>query len=111
MGILVPCAILAPGIVASNVYMSFTNEVVYVHQSNGKWRINSFYKVFSDRQQKKSNIRIDISVTTDRLDDPYTILYSELKKIYPESNEVFEEGQGELEDTLTWSDRGQCMFL
>ena len=111
MGILVPYATLAVGVTASNVYMSFTNEMVYVNQSSGKWRINSFYKVFGDRQQRKSNIRIDIATVTDKLDDPYSILYAELKKIYPDSIEVFEEGQVEEEwDTLTWNDRGQCLF-
>jgi len=112
MGILVPYATLSPGITASNVYMSFTNEVIYINQSGGKWRVNSFYKVFGDRQQKKSSIRFDISATVDRLDDPYSILYAELKKIYPESIEVFENGQlDEENENITWSDRGQCMFL
>lgn len=95
----------------SNVYMSFTNEMVYTNQMAGKWKINSFYKVFKEKSNKVANIRIDIATVTDKLDDPYSILYAELKKIYPDSIEVFEEGQVEEEcDTLMWSDRGQCLF-
>jgi hypothetical protein len=93
MGIFVPSATLPAGIQLSNVYMSFSGEMVYTAQMCGGWRINSFYKVFSDQQTKKSNIRIDTTVLTHKLDDPYKILYSELKNQYPEAIDVFEEGQ------------------
>jgi len=93
MGIFVPSATLPAGIQLSNVYMSFSGEMVYTAQMCGGWRINSFYKVFSDQQTKKSNIRIDATVLTHKLDDPYKILYTELKNQYPEAIDVFEEGQ------------------
>ena len=84
MGIFVPEAILPMGITVSNVYMSFSGEVIYTVPANGQYRINTYYKVYKDElKQPDTNIRIPINVQVSDINQSvYSILYSELKTIY-----------------------------
>ena len=85
MGILVPEANLPMGITVSNVYMSFSGEVIYTIPTSGQYRINTYYKVYKDdTKQPDTNIRIPINVQVSDINQSvYSILYSELKTIYP----------------------------
>jgi len=85
MGILVPEANLPMGITVSNVYMSFSGEVIYTVPANGQYRINTYYKVYKDETKNPdTNIRIPINVQVSDINQSvYSILYSELKTIYP----------------------------
>jgi hypothetical protein len=84
MGIFVPEANLPMGITVSNVYMSFSGEVIYTVPLNGQYRINTYYKVYKDElKQPDTNIRIPINVQVSDINQSvYSILYSELKTIY-----------------------------
>jgi len=91
MGIFVPEANLPMGITVSNVYMSFSGEVIYTVPVNGQYRINTYYKVYKDETKNPdTNIRIPISVLVSNIiaRDVYTILYDELKTVYPGSTDV-----------------------
>jgi hypothetical protein len=88
MGIFVPEAYLPMGITVSNVYMSFSGEVIYTVPMNGQYNVNTYYKVYKDEsKQPDTNIRIPISTQVSNINsrDVYTILYDELKQIYPSS--------------------------
>lgn len=88
MGILVTEANLPMCITVSNVYMSFSGEVIYTVPVNGQYRINTYYKVYKDEsKQPDTNIRIPISTQVNNIigRDVYTILYDELKTLYPDS--------------------------
>jgi hypothetical protein len=84
MGILVPEANLPMGITVSNVYMSFSGEVIYTVPTSGQYRVNTYYKVYKDElKQPDTNIRIPINVQVSDINQSvYSILYSELKTIY-----------------------------
>lgn len=84
MGILVPEANLPMGITVSNVYMSFSGEVIYTVPTSGQYRVNTYYKVYKDElKQPDTNIRIPINVQVSDINQGvYSILYSELKTIY-----------------------------
>jgi hypothetical protein len=84
MGIFVPEANLPMGITVSNVYMSFSGEVIYTVPLNGQYRVNTYYKVYKDElKQPDTNIRIPINVQVSDINQSvYSILYSELKTIY-----------------------------
>lgn len=91
MGIFVPEATLPMGVSLSNVYMSFSSESIYVSSGSGQYNINSYYKVFKDETKiPDTNIRIPISASVDDIKghDVYSILYNELKTIYPGSQDI-----------------------
>ena len=85
MGILVPEATLPMGITISNVYMSFSGEVIYTCPTNGQYNVNTHYKVYKDEtKQPDTNIRIPLNVqVTDISVGVYTTLYTALKDVYP----------------------------
>lgn len=104
MGILVPEATLPSGIKLSNVYMSFTGEVVFVSQvmnsmgppttmqdkysKNHQWQISSHYKVYPSKPQRgtESNIRVPFSNIVPVISQsPYDYLYKALVDSYPNS--------------------------
>ena len=89
MGILVPEANLPMGITVSNVYMSFSGEVIYTmpNQSSNIYTINTSYKVYKDdTKQPDTNIRIPLGIQVSDISvGVYTSLYENLKQIYPES--------------------------
>ena len=88
MGIFVPEANLPMGITVSNVYMSFSGEVIYTVPVNGQYRINTYYKVYKDETKNPdTNIRVPIGILIDSIigRDVYTLMYDELKQIYPSS--------------------------
>jgi hypothetical protein len=97
MGIFVPQATLPSGIKLSNVYMSFSGEVVYTAQFQGKWRVQSNYKVFKDQVSAKngySNIRIEFATVVDKFtSNPYICLYDALKQEYPGAVDVIDLNQ------------------
>jgi hypothetical protein len=72
--------------------MSFSGETIYTVQleQQGSYKVNSFYKVFSDASKTVNNpIRYPISVcVSDISPSVYSILYTELKSIYPGSTDV-----------------------
>ena len=85
MGILVT-GNLPSGILVSNVYISFNEEPIYVSPTDtGMYRINSTYKVFTDPTKTQgSNIRIPITIQLNDISPGiYSLLYEELKSIYP----------------------------
>jgi hypothetical protein len=93
MGILVPEATLPSGIYVSNVYMSFSGEVVYVTPRNedGRYRVNTWYRVYKDdTRQPDTNIRIPMSVTVNDIGERhvYDILYEELRALYQQSTNI-----------------------
>jgi hypothetical protein len=95
MGIIVPDAKLPVGIKVSNVYMSFSGEniVVYPRDMSGSYQIGSQYKVYNNQDKTlDTNIKFTITVSTSSISgkSPYDILYTELKKLYPGSQDVIE---------------------
>ena len=91
MGILVPEANLPMGITLSNVYMSFSDEMIYTNPQNGRYVVSTYYKVYKDQTKNPaSNIRIPISCIVDTIKDldAYTILYDQLKVAYPGSGDI-----------------------
>jgi len=91
MGILVPEANLPMGVMLSNVYMSFTNEMIYTCPQVGQYILKSYYKVYKDQSKyPDTNIRIPISCLVDDIKDRdvYTILYDKLKTTYPGSIDI-----------------------
>jgi len=89
MGILVPEANLPMGITISNVYMSFSGEVIYTmpNQSSNIYTVNTHYKVYKDEtKQPDTNIRIPLAIQVNDISvGVYTSLYENLKQIYPDS--------------------------
>jgi hypothetical protein len=91
MGILVANGTLPNGIQVSNVYMSFCQENITTQSVPiaNNFMVSACYRVFADpSRQKGSNIRIPIVIVLPQSDmesHPYTYLYAELKKLYPDS--------------------------
>jgi len=87
MGIFVPEANLPMGITVSNVYMSFSGEVIYTVPISGQYNVNTHYKVYKDEtKQPDTNIRIPFPVQVSDISvGVYTLLYENLKQIYPDS--------------------------
>jgi hypothetical protein len=85
MGIFVPEATLPMGITISNVYMSFSGEVIYTCPTNGQYAVNTHYKVYKDdTKQPDTNIRIPLNVQVSDISvGVYTTLYTALKELYP----------------------------
>jgi hypothetical protein len=91
MGIIVPEAILPSKIGISNVYISFAQENIMVSKNNSdSWRINTNYNIFNDESKiNGTNIRLPIEVNTSNITEGvYSILYTQLKTIYPGSQDV-----------------------
>lgn len=94
MGILVPEATLPMGITISNVYMSFSGEVIYTvpnpmasNSNTYNYTINTSYKVYKDDTKRPdTNIRIPLAIQVNDISvGVYTSLYENLKQIYPNS--------------------------
>ena len=89
MGIIVPEANLPMGITISNVYMSFSGEVIYTmpSQVSNIYTINTSYKVYKDdTKQPDTNIRIPFAIQVSDISvGVYTSLYENLKQNYPSS--------------------------
>lgn len=110
MGILVPEASLPMGVTVSNVYMSFTGEVIYISpqtQSNKMYVVSSSYKIYKDSTHiPETNIRIPISIPLYSMNqsgvpsNPYEMLYNELKLMYPGSTDVIESNDETSGGTL-----------
>ena len=91
MGIIVPEAILPSKIGISNVYISFAQENILVSKSyNNTWRVNTNYNIFNDESKVDgTNIRIPIEVNSSNITEGvYSILYTELKNRYPNSQDI-----------------------
>ena len=91
MGILVPEANLPMGLTLSNVYMSFTDEMIYTYPHVGQHVLKTHYKIYKDQSKyPDTNIRIPISCVVDDIKgrDAYTILYDGLKVMYPGSVDI-----------------------
>ena len=111
MGIFVPEATLPTGIKLSNVYMSFSGEVVFVSQLGPNaaanpaqarfnpaivWHISSSYKVYLSKPKRgqDSNIKVPFSITVEVFDkSPYDFLYKALMNYYPSAQSVIEPWQ------------------
>ncbi len=101
MGIFVPSATLPSGITVSNVYMSFTNEVVHTGQISSsinpltgkpdpnKYFVSSWCNVYADRKTAKSGvqsaIRFNVNTKVPSLTSSYEALYAYLKTMYSDS--------------------------
>jgi hypothetical protein len=89
MGILVSDGTLPSGIPVSNVYMSFSGEVIYIlpNPACNNYTINTNYKVYKDEtKQPGSDIRLTLSIQVNDINvGVYTSLYENLKQIYPNS--------------------------
>lgn len=94
MGIFVSEANLPMGITVSNVYMSFSGEVIYTMpnptctgDTTYNYTINTHYKVYKDdTKQPDTNIRIPLAIQVNDISvGVYTSLYENLKQIYPDS--------------------------
>lgn len=107
MGITVPTAKIPSGIQLSNVYISLGNEPVNVSkinkltidpvnpQLNVNYQVNGYYAVYADRKTSKINvvspIRIPIGVrTVEYPSNPHQIIYSQLKQLYSNVEDVYE---------------------
>jgi hypothetical protein len=119
MGIFVPSATLPSGITVSNVYMSFTNEVLYVMQSpdtsSGLYQMTSYCNVFPSRESVKqgvqSNIRFNVTTQVSNVICGYQALYNKLKNMYPSALDVIEPRQVTPMSNLTFSiDTLQSIF-
>lgn len=88
MGLLVS-GNLPSGIPVSNVYMSFNGETVYVTPRDGTYYVSSSYRVFNDQTKTPgTDMHIPImTIVTDISPGVYTLLYNELKNIYPDSQD------------------------
>lgn len=93
MGILVAQGTLPNGVQVSNVYMSFFQENIVIQSvpAANNFMITSSYRVFADpSKQQGSDIRVPLILvlSQDQVSShPYTYLYAELKKLYPDSTD------------------------
>jgi hypothetical protein len=85
MGILVSEATLPSGIQVSNVYMSFSDEPVYMSRLPDGYQVYSYYKVWSNSlRDKPADIRILLTIKSPNADNSvHSILYDGLKQLYP----------------------------
>jgi hypothetical protein len=90
MGLSVNSGVLPNGIPVNNVYMTFRDENINLRKGGtNQWNINTHYKVYKDENKLNtmSDIRVPIQVITKDITRPvYTMLYEQLKCIYPDSN-------------------------
>jgi len=73
------------GITLSNVYISFSGEIIYTSPQPNNYIINTHYKIYKDSsKQPDTNIRIPFAIQVDDISvGVYTSLYENLKQIYP----------------------------
>ena len=83
MGILVQEANLPMGVTLSNVYISFSGEIIYTTPRNSDYFINTHYKVYKDpSKEPDTNIRIPMSFQVNDISvGVYTSLDEKLKQI------------------------------
>lgn len=111
MGIFVPEATLPTGIKLSNVYMSFSGEVLFVSQLGPNtaanpaqnrfnpaivWQVSSHYKVYPSKPKRgqDSNIKVPFSTTVEVFDrSPYDLMYKALMDYYPSAQSIIEPWQ------------------
>lgn len=89
MGLFVNSGVLPDGIPVNNVYMSFRGENIHIgNGGTNQWNINTCYRVYKDESKfNESDIRIPIRVLTKDITRPvYSMLYEQLKCLYPDSN-------------------------
>jgi len=95
------------GVQKTGVYISFANETIYVRQAynstaaNPVYTVNANYRIFWDQQSRESNLTfidlksVNACVSQNMLaESMYACLYAELKKIYPNYQDVFDNGGG-----------------
>ena len=89
MGILVSEATLPMGITVSNVYMSFSGEVIYTspNPTCNNYIISTQYKVHKDKTKTPDMpFRFPLTIQVNDISiGVYTSLYENLKQIYPET--------------------------
>jgi hypothetical protein len=78
------------GITVSNVYMSFSGEVIYTVPMSGQYNVNTYYNVYKDETKiPDTNIRISLAIQVSDISvGVYTSLYENLKALYPGSTDV-----------------------
>jgi hypothetical protein len=105
MGVIVPQLILEPsGIQVSNVYLGFGHQAITICKTfrdtnlesiqpeYKKYRISGCLFVKHSKEDFDSPLTYFIlSFVDDIPSNPYKLLYSEFKKIYPESHDVDDE--------------------
>jgi hypothetical protein len=93
------------GVQKTGVYISFANETIYVRQAynstaaNPAYTVNANYRIFWDQQSREGNLSfidlksVNACVSQSMLSESmYACLYAELKKIYPNYQDVFDAG-------------------
>jgi hypothetical protein len=105
MGIFANTITLSSGVTLSNVYLSFSGEVVFVRQSyqpsNGQqsYNIRSFCNIFPDRESAKkgnpSEVRFEVSADVQGFSpgNPYEQLYNSMKAQYSNVADCYEISQ------------------
>jgi len=95
------------GVQKTGVYISFASETIYVRQAynstaaNPVYTVNANYRIFWDQQSRESNLTfIDLKSVnacvsqTMLAENMYACLYAELKKIYPNYQDVYDDDFG-----------------
>jgi hypothetical protein len=84
------------GVTKTGVYMSFSNETLYLRQSgSGNYSVSANYRIFWDKDARDSdkgfmelkNVSTNVS-SVDLTGNLYSILYAKLKEQYPNSVEA-----------------------
>ena len=87
MGLLVTNGILPCGVAVNNVYMTFSDFPIYLLRNNQGYLARGTYTVYSNITQRSvREMEVDLIVPMNDLTAPmHSVLYNELKKLYPNS--------------------------
>jgi hypothetical protein len=92
MGLLVNSGILPGGIQVNNVYMTFSDFPVYIMpKGKGQYDIRGFYSVYPSETAPRT-VRDTSTELVARVTDVsvclHTMLYAQLKSLYPDSTNI-----------------------
>lgn len=92
MGIQVNSGILTNGgVTLTNVYMCFRDEVIYVTPCRAHtFMINTYYRIYNKSTDIFPDVRVPLVINSfDPSKSVYTCIYDELKRLYPDSINIF----------------------
>jgi hypothetical protein len=93
MGIFVKEGVLPKsGVKINNVYISFHKEAIYIQQvDTNSYNVWGSFRVFPDQNNKSyTEFRSEILLNLSDVSKPlYSIFYSKLKEIFPNSTDIF----------------------
>jgi hypothetical protein len=89
MGLLVNSATLPCGVTVNNIYMTFSDFPVYIMpKEKGQYEIRGFYTMYpsetSPRASRDTGVEL-AALVTDVSGSLHSMLYSQLKTLYPDS--------------------------